>query len=155
MGAFEKLDAVEPAQSTGFNLIPPGRYHFEALTFEEKKSPNGKDYISVRAVIHGPTHAGRQLFSDFWCSTPKATEISKAQLLVIADGGADNKVIGDIVGKHFYADIYIEEGGPKADGSGNWPDRNKLRNYGGFSQGIGEQPVTSATTEGTSDWDAF
>ena len=125
MGAFEKLDSVEAAEDqVSFELVPPGKYHFEVISWEERVNQNGKDYIALRSVIHGPDSVGRQLFSDFWCTTEKSTKISKAQLLAISGGD----VIGDLNGKHYFADVYIEKGSPNPEG-GNWPDKNRQRNF--------------------------
>jgi len=155
MGAFDILNNAEAVEETSgtFELIKPGRYHLEVVACEERVSSGGKDYISLRSVIHGPSYTGRQLFCDFWTSTPKIAGISLSQLRKIANN--DSGVIGDVTGKHYVADIYIEKGQAKPDGSGNWPDKNRQRNFAPY-EGQDLAPAPKADTTGTADgWDTF
>ncbi len=148
--SLDKLNAAAAAdQRSEFGLIPPGKYHFEVLDFGERETKNGATYMSLRGVIHGPAHAGRQLFCDFWTSSDAACRISKRQLLDLA-GIEEDGPLPDLIGKHYVSDVFIEKGNPKGDGT-NWPDRNRQRNFKPYSA----SEVDQADDRGTSDWDAF
>lgn len=150
MGAFDKLNAVEAAEPSGdFGLIPAGVYHLEVLEATEDTNANGKDFINLKSVIHGPSYAGRYLWQRLWCTTEKATAISKSQLLAIA-GNKD--VVGDIRGKHYTAEVFVEPGNPKNDGSGeNWPDQNRQRRFKAYD---GSAPAPAEEAKGD-EWSDF
>ena len=150
MSLLDRVNSADDIADFETGLVKPGRYHLEVVSFEEKKTANDKEYIEIESVIHGPSYSGKHIWHRFWVTTPKATEISKAQLRAISG----EKVIGNIAGKHYYADIFIEDGRPKNDGSGeNWPNQNRQRRFKAYS--VEEPVVAKAETLAADEWDAL
>lgn len=149
MGLIDKLNNEVVLDEQDSGLIKAGTYHLEVIDVTDGETRNGSPYLELHAVIHGPAYANKHVWEKLWCSTEKSQKITKSQLLAIS-GNKD--VIGDLKGKHFTAEIYVDPGQPNPDG-GNYPDRNRLRKFRAYD-GSAPAPATKPTGLGC-DWDTF
>lgn len=147
MGLIDRLNNEVVLDDDTSGLIKPGVYHLEVIDVTDGVTKNGSPYLELHAVIHGPSYANKHVWEKLWCSTEKSEKITKSQLLAIS---GNNKVIGDLKGKHFNAEIYVEPGQPNPEG-GNYPDRNRLRKYRSYD-GSAPAPVEKAKGD---EWDTF
>lgn len=147
-------DAVDSPDSGGsdFSPVPAGSYHLECVSAELKTSKAGKQYVDAQFSVCGGKFSNRRIFEIFSLEgSSKSVGISMRQLAKLAELNGKNLAdSSDIVGAHCVAKVRVEEGQPRADGEGKYPDRNRC-SY--FEEYVG-QSVEEEAAKGDSDWDA-
>ena len=109
-------------------LLKPGIYDFEVMRAEETTSRAGNAMIKLKVrVFHdgGEAHLYDYLVStqvEKLCAFCDAVGLSK-------EYDAGDVKSDDMEGRPFRAKIGIEDEKPKDDGEGNWPAKNKIKDY--------------------------
>ena len=121
-------------------LLKPGIYDFEVMRAEETTSRAGNAMIKLKVrVFHdgGEAHLYDYLVStqvEKLCAFCDAVGLSKEY-----DAGDVNS--DDMEGRSGRAKIGIEDEKPKDDGDGNWPAKNKIKDYLPKAEGEGGRKV--------------
>ena len=109
-------------------LLKPGIYDFEVMRAEETTSRAGNAMIKLKVrVFHdgGEAHIYDYLVStqvEKLCAFCDAVGLSK-------EYDAGDVKSDDMEGRSGRAKIGIEDEKPKEDGEGNWPAKNKIKDY--------------------------
>lgn len=109
-------------------LLKPGIYDFEVMRAEETTSRAGNAMIKLKVrVFHdgGEAHLYDYLVStqvEKLCAFCDAVGLSK-------EYDAGDVKSDDMEGRSGRAKIGIEDEKPKEDGEGNWPAKNKVKDY--------------------------
>ena len=109
-------------------LLKPGIYDFEVMWAEETTSRAGNAMIKLKVrVFHdgGEAHLYDYLVStqiEKLCAFCDAVGLSK-------EYDAGDVKSDDMEGRSGLAKIGIEDEKPKEDGEGNWPAKNKIKDY--------------------------
>ena len=115
-------------------LLKPGIYDGEVMRAEEttsKKKPDGSGGNKMFKLKHRIFHDGGEIHVyDYIVST----QLEKLCAFCDAVGLSEEYDAGDInsddmEGRAFRAKIGIEDEKPKDDGEGNWPAKNKVKDY--------------------------
>lgn len=110
------------------SLLKPGIYDFEVMRAEETTSRAGNAMIKLKVrVFHdgGEAHLYDYLVStqvEKLCAFCDAVGLSK-------EYDAGDVKSDDMEGRSGRAKIGIEDEKPKDDGEGNWPAKNKIKDY--------------------------
>ena len=110
------------------SLLKPGIYDFEVMRAEETTSRAGNAMIKLKVrVFHdgGEAHLYDYLVStqvEKLCAFCDAVGLSK-------EYDAGDVKSDDMEGRSGRAKIGIEDEKPKEDGEGNWPAKNKVKDY--------------------------
>lgn len=110
------------------SLLKPGIYDFEVMLAEETTSRAGNAMIKLKVrVFHdgGEAHLYDYLVStqvEKLCAFCDAVGLSK-------EYDAGDVKSDDMEGRSGRAKIGIEDEKPKEDGEGNWPAKNKIKDY--------------------------
>ena len=122
-------------------LLKPGIYDFEVMRAEEttsKKSGNAMVKIKIRVFHDG----GEAHIYDYITST----QVEKLCAFCDAVGLSKEYDAGDVKsddmeGRSGRVKIGIEDEKPKDDGEGNWPAKNKVKDYVPKAEGEGGRKV--------------
>jgi hypothetical protein len=131
MSNYKPMTADE---ATKLNLRPDGVYAFEVLNAtaavsKAKGSPmialelgfydeDGSRFSIKDWLVHSDNRWSEKKVFDFAGSTGLAAKYAAGEM-----------VAEDCLGRSGFAAVGVEAGKPKSDGSGNFPDRNKVKYY--------------------------
>jgi hypothetical protein len=128
-----KTQPKQTQQGTTSFALPPGEYLVEISSMEPRESRDQmSEYVEAKLVVLGPEkHKNRMFYNKFFTrhdKSPKIVEICMKQLEEISNA-ALNKLfhnVSELVGCKARLILEIKPGSPKKDGTGMYPDSNKI-----------------------------
>jgi hypothetical protein len=150
--AFDYSDAPEQRENSP---IPAGTVVTVQMTIRSggagdggwltRSKDGGCEMIDAEFVVVDGPHARRKFWERMVVTGTtdgqnKAAEITRSKLRAMLESGRGIKPtdmseaarrarvadISDFEGLRFIAKVGVEKGGPRADGNGDWPDKNRL-----------------------------
>ena len=151
MSEFEFDEVIIPDQvdtrGSDFDVIKPGKQPAQLIEYEIKLTQTGKMLILTWEIIEGP-HEKRRIWDNcnYKNANAETERLARIHLAKIglALGIAQFKSPEQALFKPLIIDVRIEK-----DKSGNYPDRNGVRNggfsaYGSIARTAAERPAQTA-----------
>ena len=127
------------------NLIAPGVYQFEVIAAKDKMSKKGNEMIEVQLKIwdiNGHEH----FVYDYLLESMSYKLKHFTDVTGLADKyAAGNLEASDCVGMCGNVELIIQSGQPKPDGSGNYPDKNAVKDY--IAKGAASKTVKAPSVD--------
>lgn len=116
------------------NLLPAGEYDYEVISAEDAVSKSGNEMIKLKLrIFHGESE--RTIFDYLMEAVP-----GKLKRFCDQNGMQSAYHNGTLTAEDCYGKLGRCQIGIEKDKSGNYPDRNGIKNYPAQSKASGDQP---------------
>lgn len=110
-------------------LLPEGTYAFDVLSAEDRLSKAGNEMIALELLVY-TQDGGTRKVRDFLMEKMAFKLAAFARTTGLTAKYSEGRISSeDCLGKSGWLKLTVESGKPKADGSGNYPDRNSVKDY--------------------------